>query len=381
MIEIVFCGMAIPHRCTHPGTVAIKKSSLCIACETRILDPMPFGSQISSPPLRDPVTPRAVGVAGTGSHVPERVLTNADLEAMVETSDKWIFERTGIRERRIAKDDEFTSHLAAAAARRAIESAGIASAEVDLIIVATVTPDTLVPATACRVQAMIGATNANAFDISAACSGFLYAVQIARQFIANGVCGTALVIGADKLSSLVDWSDRNTCVLFGDGAGAVVLRPREHGGILASFLRSNGNLAEILQVPGGGSALPITAANADQNLRTLRMNGRETFKHAVTAMVHACFTALDACGLRPRDIACVIPHQANVRIIEAIADRLDVPVEKFFINLTTVGNTSAASIGIALDQANRSGRIHPGDRILFVAFGGGLTYAATVLEW
>ncbi len=343
---------------------------------------MPSGAHKPSPRLCPPAFPRAVGVVGTGSYVPERVLANADLEALVETSDKWIFERTGIRERRIAKDDEFTSHLAAAAARRALESAGIAATEVDLIIVATVTPDTLVPATACRVQSLIGATNANAFDISAACTGFLYAMQVARQFIANRICGTALVIGADKLSSLVDWTDRNTCVLFGDGAGAVVLRPTEHGGgILASFMQSNGNLAEILQVPGGGSAIPITAANADQNLRTLRMNGRETFKHAVTAMVHACFTALDTAGLKPGDIACVIPHQANVRIIEAIADRLDVPLEKFFVNLSRVGNTSAASIGIALDEANRAARIRRGDRLLFVAFGGGLTYAATVLEW
>lgn len=349
---------------------------------THLLSDMISDTPIKIPRLRESRFPRSVSVIGTGSYVPERVLTNADLEMLVDTSDRWIVERTGIRERRIAAEDECTSHMAAAAARSALENAGIAATDIDLIIVATVTPDTLVPATACRVQRLIGASRANAFDVSAACSGFLYAMEVARQFIAAHTCATALVIGADKLSSLMNWHDRNTCVLFGDGAGAVVLRSSDTGdGILSTFMESNGNLAEILKVPGGGSALPITGENADQNLRTLQMNGRETFKHAVNAMVRSSLNALEQCGLAASDIACVIPHQANIRIIEAISDRLDLPMEKFFINLDRYGNTSAAAVVIALDEANRTRRIRRGDKILLVAFGGGLTYAATVIEW
>jgi len=343
---------------------------------------MPSGQPIKSPRPRPPRLPRPVAVVGTGSYIPARVLTNADLEKLVDTTDRWIVERTGIRERRIAAEDECTSHMAAAAARRALENAGLRADEVDLIIVATVTPDTLVPGTACRVQRLIGASNANAFDVSAACAGFLYAVEVGRQFVAGHSCANVLVIGADKLSSLMNWTDRNTCVLFGDGAGAVVLRSHEGSArILATYMGSNGDLAEILQIPGGGCALPITAENVGQNLRTLQMNGRETFKYAVTAMIRSSLNALDQCGLKVSDIACVIPHQANIRIIEAISDRLDVPMERFFINLTRVGNTSAASIAIALDEANRAGRIQRGDKILLVAFGGGLTYAASVIEW
>lgn len=327
--------------------------------------------------------PLTAAVVGTGSYVPDRILTNADLELLVDTTDQWILDRTGISERRIAAEGEFTSHMAAAAARNALENANLTAGELDLIIVATVTPDTHVPCTACRVQRLIGASKANAFDVSAACSGFLYAIEVARQFIANRSCRNVLVIGADKLSSLINWSDRNTCVLFGDGAGAVILRSGEEDsrGILASYMGSNGDLAEILQVPGGGCAIPITSENVDQNLRTLQMNGRETFKHAVTSMVSASWKALDQCGLTPDSIACVIPHQANRRIIEAISDRLNVPMNKFHINLDRFGNTSAAAVAIALDEANRVQRINPGDIILLVTFGGGLTYAATVIRW
>jgi len=343
---------------------------------------------IPDPKPRKQPTPRIlplsrdVAITGTGSHVPERVLTNADLETMVNTSDEWIITRTGIRERRIAGESEFTSHMAEAAALRALENASLSAEDLDLIIVATVTPDTLVPGTACIVQGRIGAKRAAAFDLSAACSGFLYALETGRQFVASHKYSNVLVIGADKLSFLMNWSDRNTCVLFGDGAGAAILQPAvgKHG-ILSSFLESNGHLNGILQVPGGGCAIPITAANAEDNPMTVQMNGRETFRHAVNAMVHACIMALDACGLKAHELACVIPHQANIRIIEAIADRLDLPPDKFFINLERFGNTSAAAVPIALDEANRTGRIKPGDKILMVAFGGGLTYAATVVEW
>ncbi|MEC5128899.1 beta-ketoacyl-ACP synthase III [Verrucomicrobiales bacterium BCK34] len=325
----------------------------------------------------------SVRIAGTGSYLPELVMTNADLEASVDTSDEWIRTRTGIRERRIAAEDEFTSHLATKAALQALEQAGIAPAEVEMIIVATITPDTLTPATACYVQQQIGALNAVAFDVSAACSGFLYAMELARHSVGAGAFKNALIIGAEKLSAFVDWSDRNTCVLFGDGAGAAVLVPSTNGDgkILSSHLGTDGAQAELLNIPGGGSACPVTIENAPEKLATLAMQGREVFKHAVNAMKRASLEAIESAGLTSKDIKLLIPHQANLRIIDATVERLDISRDDVFINLDKYGNTSAAAVAIALDEANRQGRIAKGDKILLVAFGAGLTWASAVIEW
>jgi 3-oxoacyl-[acyl-carrier-protein] synthase-3 len=339
-----------------------------------------------TPPLqprtRTHLPRRTVSIIGTGSYLPERALTNAELEKIVETSDEWITSRTGIRERRIAAEGEFTSDLAANAAKAAIENAEISPEEIDLIIVASITPDMFMPSTACLVQTKIGAKKAACFDISAACSGFLYAIEIAQQFITSQTFNTILVIGADKLSSIVDWKDRNTCVLFGDGAGAAILRHRGFGhGVIATRMGSNGDLADLLYVPGGGCAKPITAENAAQNLATIRMEGRETFKHAVTNMVESARQVLDDAGLEPSDLACIIPHQANLRIINAVAERLEVPIERIMVNLDRFGNTSAAAVAIALDEANRTGRMKVGDYVLLVVFGGGMTWASSVIQW
>jgi len=334
----------------------------------------------SSPPSAK--TQRTVSIIGTGSYVPEKILTNEDLSRMVDTSDEWITTRTGIKQRRIAAKDEHTSDMAAKAALKAIEQAKISPAEIDLILVATATPDMLFPATACFVQKKIGATNAACLDISAACAGFLFGVEIAQQFITSHTYDTVLVIGADKLTAITNWTDRNTCVLFGDGAGAAILRHRggSHG-VISTHIGSDGQYTDILFMPGGGSRCPITRENVDLNLQTIHMTGKEVYKQAVTAMLSAAQKALKQAGLSIEDIGCVIPHQANMRIIEAIADRLGIPLEKFYVNLDRYGNTSAAAVAIALDEANRSGRIKPGDYVLMVVFGGGLTWAGTVIEW
>jgi 3-oxoacyl-[acyl-carrier-protein] synthase-3 len=325
---------------------------------------------------------RTVSIIGTGSYVPEKILTNEDLSRVVDTSDEWITTRTGIKQRRIAAKDEHTSDMAAKAAVKAIEQAKISGDEIDLILVATATPDMLFPATACFVQKKIGARNAACLDISAACAGFLFGVEIAQQFITSHTHDTVLVIGAEKLTSITNWTDRNSCVLFGDGAGAAVLRHRgsEHG-LISTHIGSDGQFTDILFMPGGGSRCPITRDNVDMNLATIHMTGKEVYKQAVTAMVNASRKVLAEAGLSADDIACVIPHQANLRIIEAIADRLSIPLERFFVNLDKYGNTSAAAVAIALDEANRSGRIKPGDYVLMVVFGGGLTWASTILEW
>ena len=334
----------------------------------------------SSP--RSGKTHRTVSIIGTGSYVPEKILTNDDLSRMVDTSDEWITTRTGIKERRVAAKDEHTSDMAAKAALQAIAQAGISPAEIDMILVATATPDMLFPATACFVQKKIGATNAACLDISAACAGFLFGLEIAQQFITSHTHDTVLVIGADKLTSITNWTDRNTCVLFGDGAGAAILRHRGSAhGVISTHIGSDGRFTDILFMPGGGSRCPITKENAHMNLATIHMTGKEVYKQAVTAMLRAAKKALEQAGLTINDIACVIPHQANLRIIEAIADRLGIPIEKFYVNLDKYGNTSAAAVAIALDEANRTGRIKAGDYILMVVFGGGLTWASTVIEW
>lgn len=327
-------------------------------------------------------------IIGTGSYVPERVLTNDDLSKIVDTSDEWITTRTGIKERRIAAEGQNTSDMASEAARSALASAGVTAADIDLIIVATVTPDMFFPSTACIVQKKIEAWNAVCFDISAACSGFLYALQTARHYINTGNRKTALIIGAEKLSSLINWKDRNTCVLFGDGAGAVVVQRMDDvdgqnapGRILSAVMGCDGSLADLLKVPGGASAMPVTPENVDQRLNTIHMEGRETFKHAVTRMCQASEQALKKASLTAADVKMVIPHQANLRIISAIAERLGIPEDRTFVNLQKYGNTSAATIPVALDEANRSGAIKRGDVVLLVAFGGGFTWASAVLVW
>jgi 3-oxoacyl-[acyl-carrier-protein] synthase-3 len=309
-------------------------------------------------------------------------MTNAELEKMVDTNDEWIRTRTGIQERRIAGPSETTSDMAAAAARAALENAGIDAQEISMIICATVTPDMFFPNTACFVQTKIGATQAVCFDVSAACSGFLYAMEIARQFIASDPSKTILVIGADKLSTIVNWEDRNTCVLFGDGAGAAVLRHRQGGrGIITTSMGSDGKMNNILYTPGGGSAAPTTLENVSQKLATIHMNGRETYKQAVKSMVESSLQALKQADLTIDQITCIIPHQANLRIIEAIATRLNVSLNHFHLNLDRYGNTSAAAVAIALDEAARTRNFQRGDLILLVVFGGGLTWAASVVEW
>ena len=301
---------------------------------------------------------------------------------MVDTTDEWIMTRTGIRERRIAAPDQFTSDLATKAALLAMERGGIKPEQIDLIIVATITPDMPFPATACLVQQKIGATRAAAFDLEAACSGFIFALEVGQQFVMSQTYETVLVIGAEKLSSIINWRDRNTCVLFGDGAGAAILqnRPGAHG-LLTACMGADGSKAELLSLPGGGSRCPATTQSLADGLHYLRMDGKETFKSAVNAMYTASSEALRRCDLDITQIKCVIPHQANQRIIDAVADRLGAKPEQLFVNLHKYGNTSAASVAIALDEAVTTGRVQRGDLILLLVFGAGLTWGAAVIEW
>jgi len=325
---------------------------------------------------------RTCSVTGVGSYVPSRVLTNADLEKMVETTDEWIITRTGIKERHIAADGEFTSDMAAIASQRAMEMAGVTAEQIDLIIVATITPDMPFPNTACLVQRKLGAKRAAAFDVEAACSGFIYAMEIGQQFITSRTYNTVLVIGAEKLSTIVDWTDRNTGVLFGAGAGAAILPNRANShGLLTAVMGADGNNADLLYMPGGGSQCPATADSVAARQHFLRMTGKETFKNAVQAMYGAAKEALKQCDLDISQIKCIIPHQANQRIIDAVGDRLGAQPEQLFVNLDRYGNTSAASVAIALDEAVSSDRIQRGDLILIVAFGAGLTWGAAVIEW
>lgn len=325
---------------------------------------------------------RTVSIVGTGSYVPSRVLTNAELAGRVETSDEWIVTRTGMKERRLAGEDEATSDMAAEAARRALMDAGVRAEEVDLLIVATITPDLPFPNTGCLVQSRIGAVNAACMSLEAACSGFVYALDVGRQFVATGAAQTVLVIGAEKMSSILDWNDRTTCVLFGDGAGAAVLRANHApNGILTSVLGADGTLSELLKIPAGGSRMPTTEQTVRDRQHFLTMNGREVYKYAVTNMTRAARTALARAGLEIGDIRWVIPHQANLRIISAIAERMEAPLDRFVVNVEKYGNTSGASVGIALDEAARDGRLQKGDKVLLLVFGGGFTWGAMILEW
>jgi len=326
---------------------------------------------------------RRAAIAGIGSFVPERVVTNDDLAQTLDTSDEWIRSRTGIGSRRVIDPENATSDLAVAAAQKALDRAGIEPSQVDLIIVATVTPDMMFPSTACLVQERLGAKRAAAFDLEAACSGFIYALATGAQFIQSGFYDTVLVIGAETLSKITDWSDRSTAVLFGDGAGAVVLRPvpADRGGILSVHLEADGAGADLIQQPAGGSRLPASNETVAARLHFLQMNGREVYKFAVKAMGDAAAAAVKKAGLTFGDIDLYVPHQANYRIIEASARRFSLPMDRVVVNIEHYGNTSAASIPIALDESFRSGRIKAGDNVLMVAFGGGLTWAAAVVQW
>lgn len=321
-------------------------------------------------------------ITGTGSYLPERVLTNADLEKLVDTSDEWIVARTGIKERRLVADGQFTSDLATEAAKRALEMAGISAEEIDLIVVGTITGDFPWPATACLVQNNLGASGAVAYDISAACSGFVYALDSALRRIEAGVSKKALVIGAEVLSRIIDWEDRNTCVLFGDGAGAVVLEGHEgDSGILSTHLHADGSYWELLYQAGFGSRYPANEAGIKERLPFLKMQGNEVFKVAVRSLHEVAAEALEANGLTSEDVDLFIPHQANRRILEATAKRLGLSEEQVYINVDRFGNTSGASIPIALDEANRAGRLKQGDYVLFDAFGGGFTWASALVRW
>ena len=321
-----------------------------------------------------------VGIMGTGSYVPERILTNNDLAKIVDTNDEWITTRTGIRERRIASDDEATSDLAFKAAEKAIIDAGIDKNEIELIIVATMTQDHLTPSTAALVQDKLG-INAAAVDVSAACTGFIYGFTAGYSFIKAGIYKKVLVIGAETMSRVTDWEDRGTCILFGDGAGAVVLGEVETGGFLASHLAADGSGACELIVTAGGSIKAATAETIENREVYLKMNGREVFKFAVKAFPESVENVLTQQNLTADDIDIFIPHQANVRIIEAIAKRFKQPLDKFFVNLHKYGNTSGASIPIALDEASKEGRFKKGDKIVATGFGGGLTYGSILFEW
>lgn len=320
-------------------------------------------------------------IIGTGSCLPEKVLTNEDLERIVDTNDEWIVSRTGIRERRIADEGVATSDIASAAALNACSNAGISPSDIDLIIVATVTPDMMFPSTACLVQKNIGASHAAAFDVEAACTGFIYGLTIAAQFIETGFYKNALVIGADILSRITDWENRNTCILFGDAAGAAVISASDEEGVMSSYLASDGNGGEYITCPAGGSRLPASKDTVDNRLHYTRMAGSEVFKFAVKAMPEAIIRALEKCSMGIDEIDMLFPHQANIRIIESAARKLNIPAEKIAVTIDKYGNTSSASIPVAIDEYSRSNRIKNGDTIALVGFGAGLTWGASIIKW
>jgi 3-oxoacyl-[acyl-carrier-protein] synthase-3 len=322
-------------------------------------------------------------IAGTGRGLPAAVMTNFDFAKIgIETTDEWITERTGIKERRIARNGESTTSMAADAARHAMQKAGVTAGEIDAIVLSTATPDRLLPATAVDLQAELGASRAAAFDIGAACAGFIYASTVAEGMIATGNAETVLVVGSEKMSAIIDWQDRSTCVLFGDGAGAAVIRrAKHHRGILSSYLRSDGTLADLLYRPGGGACMPFSNEVLNDRSFYVKMAGREVFKHAVRSMADACDRALDGAKLTGKDIDLLIPHQANMRIIEATAKHANVSMEKVYVNVDRFGNTSSASVAIAMDEALENGRIKEGMNVLLVAFGAGFTWASMVLRF
>jgi len=329
------------------------------------------------------MTLQGVKISGTGSYVPEKVLTNHDLEKMVDTSDEWISTRTGIQERHIAAPDEPTSALAYEACKEAMENAGVTSQNIQLIIVGTFTPDHPLPNTACFLQRRLGAEGAACFSLEAACSGFIYALQVARSMIQAGQYDTVLVTGAEKLSSVTDWTDRGTCVLFGDGAGAAVLQSTtpEDNGILSTHLGADGNYTDLLHIPAGGTVRPVTEDVLKQRLNYMKMNGPEVFKLAVNSMALAAKKVMEDTGIGPEQVRWLVPHQANTRIISAVGKRLGFDEEKVFVNLNKYGNTSAATIPIAFDEIVKNDSLQKGDYILLVAFGGGLTWGASMIRW
>ena len=325
---------------------------------------------------------RGAAIVGTGMYVPEQRLTNHDFERMVDTSDEWIQERTGIRERRIASAEQASSDLAFAASRRALDMAGIEPDEVQQIILATTTPDRILPSCACTLQQKLGARRAAAYDLFAACTGFVYGLGLGRSVIGSGLADTVLLVGVETLTRIVDFTDRNTCVLFGDGAGAVVLRPCAAGeGILSVEMRSDGELGDVLEVPAGGSRLPASADTVREHKHFISMRGKKLFPVAVRTMEESLLAALDTAGMKPADLDLVIPHQANQRIIDSLRERMNLPESKVIMNIERYGNTSSASIPISLDEVVREGRVKTGDRLGLCAFGGGATWGASVVQW
>ena len=325
---------------------------------------------------------KRAGITGTGSCLPDRIMTNHEMESIVDTNDEWIRSRTGICERRVSDENTATSDLATTASLRALENANLKPEEVDLIILATVTPDMAFPSTACIVQKNIGAFNAAAFDLEAACSGFIYGLAIAENFIKTGYYKHVLVIGAETLTKIVDYADRNTCVIFGDGAGAAIVSevPEEYG-ILSTYIGADGRGGHLLAVPAGGSRIPTTVESIKSGQHYIKMDGKEVFKFAVKIMGDASEKALEQCGLSKEDVDYFIPHQANIRIIDAAVKRLKISSDKVYINVDKYGNMSAASVAIALDEASRKGFLKDGDIAVLVGFGGGLTWGSAVLKW
>jgi 3-oxoacyl-[acyl-carrier-protein] synthase-3 len=322
-----------------------------------------------------------VKILGTGSYFPKKVLTNADLEKIVETSDEWINTRTGIRERRIASSGEYTSDLAYEASSEAIKAANIKLEKIDLVLVATITPDMFFPSTACFLQKKLGLNSIPAFDFSAACSGFIYGVATAKAFIESGLYKNVLLVGSEELSKITNWTDRNTCVLFGDGAGAMVLSAsQDNDDVLSVFLGSDGSYADLLLIPGGGSVNPATIKTVNEKMHSIKMQGREVFKVAISKMAFAAQKALEVSEKKIEDIKLFIPHQANMRIIEAVAKKLGISMDKVFVNIHKTGNISSATTITALDEAIKTGKLNKGDLVELIAFGGGFTWGATVLR-